>query len=122
LLRKIAEYADHITRAVEIPYQGKSLPGWLHLPPTYRPGDRVPCVIVVGGMDSTKEISVALTGDQMLSRGIAVFLFDGPGPVQFGSAWDLRDGTRLLRSRQSSVGLAISARRRSIATRWRCVA
>jgi cephalosporin-C deacetylase-like acetyl esterase len=81
---KYAEYADHITRPVEIPYRGKSLPGWLHLPPTYKPGERVPCVITVGGMDSTKEICVALHGDQFLSRGIAVFLFDGPG--QYSSA------------------------------------
>jgi len=81
---KYAEYADHVVRQAEIPYQGNSLPGWLHLPPTYKPGDRVPCVITVGGMDSTKEICVALHGDQFLSRGIAVFLFDGPG--QYSSA------------------------------------
>jgi dienelactone hydrolase len=74
-----AQYADHIVRQAEIPYQGKALPGWLHLPPTYKPGDKVPVVITVGGMDSTKEICVALHGDQLLSRGIAVFLFDGPG-------------------------------------------
>lgn len=76
---KYAQYADHVVRQAEIPYQGNALPGWLHLPPTYRPGDKVPCVITVGGMDSTKEICVALHGDQFLSRGIAVFLFDGPG-------------------------------------------
>ncbi|PYC72730.1 hypothetical protein C7C46_25610 [Streptomyces tateyamensis] len=81
---KYAEYADHIVRQAEIPYQGKALPGWLHLPPNYRPGDKVPVVITVGGMDSTKEICVALNGDQFLSRGIAVFLFDGPG--QYSSA------------------------------------
>jgi len=76
---KYAEHADHVVRRAEIPYQGKSMPGWLHLPPNYKPGDRVPCVIAVGGMDSTKEISVALYGDQFLNRGIAVFMFDGPG-------------------------------------------
>lgn len=81
---KYAEYADHVVRKAEIPYEGKFMPGWLHLPPTYKPGDRVPCVITVGGMDSTKEISVALHGDQFLSRGIAVFMFDGPG--QFSCA------------------------------------
>lgn len=81
---KYAEYADHIVRQVEIPYEDNSLPGWLHLPPNYKPGDKVPCVITVGGMDSTKEICVALHGDQYLDRGIAVFLFDGPG--QYSSA------------------------------------
>ncbi|ACC80676.1 alpha/beta hydrolase [Nostoc punctiforme] len=81
---KYAEYADHVVRKAEIPYEGKSIPGWLHLPTNYQLGDRVPYVITVGGMDSTKEISVALYGDQFLSRGIAVFMFDGPG--QFSSA------------------------------------
>ncbi len=81
---RYAAHADHIVRQAEIPYQGKALPGWLHLPPTYQPGQKVPCVITVGGMDSTKEICVALHGDQLLSRGIAVFLFDGPG--QYSSA------------------------------------
>ncbi|MEZ0095572.1 alpha/beta hydrolase [Streptacidiphilus sp. EB129] len=79
-----AKYADHIVRRAEIPYQGKALPGWLHLPPNYKPGEKLPVVITVGGMDSTKEICVALHGDQFLSRGIAVFLFDGPG--QYSSA------------------------------------
>ena len=79
-----AKRADHITRQAEVPYKGKALPGWLHLPPTYKEGDKVPLVITVGGMDSTKEICVALTGDQFLSRGVAVFLFDGPG--QYSSA------------------------------------
>jgi len=81
---KYAQYADHITRQAEIPYKGKKLPGWLHLPPNYKAGDKIPCVITVGGMDSTKEICVALTGDPFLSRGIAVFIFDGPG--QYSSA------------------------------------
>jgi len=81
---KYTEHADHITRQAEIPYQGAALPGWLHLPPTYKPGDKVPCVVTVGGMDSTKEICVALNGDVFLSRGVAVFLFDGPG--QYSSA------------------------------------
>lgn len=76
---RYAAHADHIVRQAEIPYQGKALPGYLHLPPNYQPGQQVPCVITVGGMDSTKEICVALHGDQLLSRGIAVFLFDGPG-------------------------------------------
>ncbi len=82
---KYAKYAGHITRQAEIPYgDGKFLPGWLHLPVTYKPEEKIPCVITVGGMDSTKEICVALHGDQYLERGMAVFLFDGPG--QYSSA------------------------------------
>ncbi|MDQ4069349.1 MAG: alpha/beta hydrolase [Actinomycetota bacterium] len=81
---KYCEYADHITRQAEVPYKGNHIPGWLHLPPNYKEGDKVPCVIAIGGMDSTKEISVALVGDNFQSRGIATFLFDGPG--QYSSA------------------------------------
>lgn len=81
---KFCEYADHVTRKAEVPYKGNHIPGWLHLPPNYKAGDKVPVVIAIGGMDSTKEISVALVGDNFQSRGIATFLFDGPG--QYSSA------------------------------------
>lgn len=74
-----AKYADHIVRQAEIPFEGKSLPGWLHLPLNYKQGTKVPCVLAIGGMDSAKEILVSMYGDQFLTRGIAVFALDGPG-------------------------------------------
>jgi dipeptidyl aminopeptidase/acylaminoacyl peptidase len=39
-------------------------------------------VIVVPGMDSYKEVSVALYGDRWLNRGIAVLAIDGPGQYE----------------------------------------
>ncbi|HEY7365222.1 MAG TPA: alpha/beta hydrolase [Methylomirabilota bacterium] len=79
---KYARLADHHVEPVWIPFRdGKSLPAWFHLPPGYR-GGRLPVVISVPGMDSFKEMSVALYGDRWLSRGLAVLALDGPGQYE----------------------------------------
>ncbi len=76
-----AKYADHKIEAVWIPFQGKALPAWFHLPPGYS-GGRIPAVVSIPGMDSFKEASVAMYGDRWLSRGIAVLSIDGPGQYE----------------------------------------
>jgi dienelactone hydrolase len=76
-----AKLADHKIEAVSIPFQGKALPGWFHLPPNYQ-GGRIPVVFSIPGMDSFKEASVALYGDRFLSRGIAVLALEGPGQYE----------------------------------------
>ena len=53
--------ADHKIEPVMIPFKGKTLPAWFHLPPNYQ-GGRIPVVISVPGMDSYKEVFVALEG------------------------------------------------------------
>ena len=74
--------ADHHVEAVWIPLSdGRKLPAWFHLPPGHR-GERVPVVISVPGMDSFKEMSVAMYGDRWLSRGLAVLALDGPGQYE----------------------------------------
>jgi len=73
-----AKLADHKIEAVSIPFKGKSIPGWFHLPPGHT-GGRVPVVIAIPGMDSFKETSVALANDRWLARGVAVLAIDGPG-------------------------------------------
>src|ERR1051326_7253978 len=73
-----ARLAAHKIEPVFIPFKGKSLPGWFHLPPSYR-GGRIPVVISFPGMDTYKEVFVALKGDRWLERGIAVLALDGPG-------------------------------------------
>ncbi len=75
---KYIQYADHEIRKVEVPFGGKFLPGYLHLPPT-RPSVRIPAVWSISGMDSFKELSVALYGDKLLERGMAVLALEGPG-------------------------------------------
>ena len=78
---KYAALSDHHVEAVWVPFKDKAIPGWLHLPPGYT-GGRLPVVISVPGMDSYKEIQVALYGDRYLNRGMAVLAIDGPGQYE----------------------------------------
>ena len=78
---KYAALADHHVEAVWVPFAGKAIPAWLHLPPNYS-GGRLPVVIAIPGMDSYKEIQVALYGDKFLNRGMAVLAVDGPGQYE----------------------------------------
>lgn len=70
--------ADHPIEAVEIPYRGKTLPGYLHLPPNHD-GKPLPCVVMVEGMDAFKELAIFASGDRFLRRGLACLVIDGPG-------------------------------------------
>jgi hypothetical protein len=54
-----ARLADHKIEAVAIPFKGKSIPGWFHLPPGYS-GGKLPVVIAIPGMDSFKETSAQM--------------------------------------------------------------
>jgi dienelactone hydrolase len=78
---RYAALADHRVEPAWIPFQGKALPAWFHLPPGYQ-GGRLPTVISVPGMDSFKEMGVAMYGDRWLSRGMAVLALDGPGQYE----------------------------------------
>jgi len=78
---RYAALADHRVEAAWIPFQGQALPAWLHLPPGYA-GGRLPTVISVPGMDSFKEMGVAMYGDRWLSRGMAALALDGPGQYE----------------------------------------
>ena len=76
---KYIQFADHEVRRVEVPFGGggKTLPGYLHLPPN-RSG-RVPCVWSISGLDSNKEGGAAIYGDPLRERGIATLALEGPG-------------------------------------------
>jgi len=78
---RYAKLADHPVEAAWVPFQGKALPGWLHLPPGYH-GGRIPAVWSIPGMDGFKEANVAMYGDRWLSRGIAVLTLEGPGQYE----------------------------------------
>ncbi len=78
---KYAALADHHVEAVWVPFRDKAIPAWLHLPPNYS-GGKLPVVISIPGMDSYKEIQVALYGDKFLNRGMAVLAIDGPGQYE----------------------------------------
>ena len=76
-----ARLADHKVETVWLPFRDSAIPAWLHLPPGYA-GGKLPTVIVIPGMDSYKEVSVALYGDRWLNRGMAVLAIDGPGQYE----------------------------------------
>ncbi|HTC61454.1 MAG TPA: alpha/beta hydrolase [Candidatus Saccharimonadales bacterium] len=76
---KYIKYADHEIRRVEVPFggSGKTLPGYLHLPPNV--SGRVPCVWSISGLDSNKEGGAGIYGDGLRERGIATLALEGPG-------------------------------------------
>jgi dienelactone hydrolase len=78
---RYAALADHHVEAVWVPFADKAIPAWLHLPANYS-GGKLPVVIAIPGMDSYKEIQVALYGDKFLNRGLAVLAIDGPGQYE----------------------------------------
>jgi pimeloyl-ACP methyl ester carboxylesterase len=70
--------AGRTIERLEIPFQGREVPAYLHLPGGAQAGG-VPCVVSVPGMDAFKEMSVAMDGDRLLNRGFAVLAIDTPG-------------------------------------------
>jgi esterase/lipase len=78
---RYARHADHRVEAAWIPFEGKALPGWFHLPPGYS-GGSIPAVVSIPGMDGFKEASVSMYGDRWLSRGMAVLTVEGPGQYE----------------------------------------
>ena len=72
------EGADHLIEAVEIPYRNTSLPAYFHLPTGYE-GGALPCVVMIEGMDTFKEMAIFGAGDRFLRRGLACLVIDGPG-------------------------------------------
>ncbi|MEE9273687.1 MAG: alpha/beta hydrolase [bacterium] len=75
LYRRAAPLFHPPAERVEIPLDAFSIPGYLRLPPG---AERPPCVILIGGLESTKEESF-LFERMCLDRGMATFAFDGPG-------------------------------------------
>jgi len=71
-------YAPNKIERIEIPFGGKSLPGYLHLPRGWS-GERLPCVLAIDGMDGFKEMMNSMYGDKILERGMACLSIDGPG-------------------------------------------
>jgi dienelactone hydrolase len=78
---KFAAYMNRPIERIEVPFggAGKVLPGYLHLPHKPAPGEKFPLVIGIDGMDGSKEIMCSMYGDKFLERGMANFIYDGPG-------------------------------------------
>lgn len=73
--RRAAPLLEPPAEVVAIPYGEYVLPGYLRRP---RGVDRPPVVLLIAGLDSTKEEFHTFTG-LFLRRGVATLAFDGPG-------------------------------------------
>ncbi len=76
---KFIAFASHPIERVELPFGDKSLPAFFHLPHKPKSGEKFPAILIIGGMDGSKENMVSIYGDPLLSRGMAVLALDGPG-------------------------------------------
>jgi dienelactone hydrolase len=76
---KFAAFMNRPVERIEAPFGGKVLPGYLHLPHKPAPGERFPLAIGIDGMDGSKEIMCSMYGDKFIERGMAHFIYDGPG-------------------------------------------
>ncbi len=74
-----ARFADHRVEAVEVPYGDATVPGWFHLPPGHDGETKLPCLVMVSGMDAFKELQIGAAADRFLRRGFALLMLDGPG-------------------------------------------
>jgi len=63
---------------VEVPYEGKSLPGYFVHAQNPK-STRAPCVVFFDGLDVTKEIQFVRGVADLVKRGISCLVMDGPG-------------------------------------------
>ncbi|UCF75186.1 MAG: alpha/beta hydrolase [Betaproteobacteria bacterium] len=63
---------------VEVPYEGKSLPGYFVHAQNAK-SKRTPCVVFFDGLDVTKEIQFVRGVSDLVKRGISCLVMDGPG-------------------------------------------
>lgn len=77
---KFVVHAPHPLIAVDIPFEGRSLPGYLCL--VDDSGQRRPLLIVHSGFDGTNEELYYSQAVFALERGYNVLLFEGPGQGQ----------------------------------------
>jgi uncharacterized protein len=77
---------------VEFKSEGERMIGNLYLPANYKPGDKLPAVVVVGAWTTVKEQMAGLYAQKLAEQGYAAFAFDfrywgesGGSPRQYES-------------------------------------
>jgi dienelactone hydrolase len=73
---KVIQFNQYPMERVEIPFEGKSLPGILSLTPARK---KAPTVICVPGMDLHKENAINHMNNPFVRRGMNSLAIDGPG-------------------------------------------
>lgn len=65
-----------VVTPLRIDHEGTEVPGYLIAPPGAGPW---PCVVLVNGLDSAKEVELYAFAREFAARGMAAVVFDGPG-------------------------------------------
>ena len=73
---KVIQYNGHPMERVEIPFEGKSIPGILSLTPSRK---KAPTVLFIPGMDVHKENAFNHLNNPFVRRGMNCLVIDGPG-------------------------------------------
>ena len=84
--RKALPNLDPPGERIEIPFEGAAIPGILRKP---RDATRAPLVLMVPGLDSSKEELFAMEND-FLKRGMATLSVDGPGQSENAPRFPIR--------------------------------
>lgn len=72
--KKLANEVEPVSVPLSVPFKNSALPAY------FRAGrESAPCVVLIGGLDSAKEVELHYLGEYFLRRGLSVLYFDGPG-------------------------------------------
>jgi esterase/lipase len=77
---KYAETMNPPMEVVQIPFEGKTITGYLRFPANSA-NQKVPMILAISGLDSRKE-TVADSYEQILAQGVGFLAVDGPGTGQ----------------------------------------
>jgi dipeptidyl aminopeptidase/acylaminoacyl peptidase len=86
IYKKAIPHLDPPGERIEVPFEGAVIPGILRRP---RDGGRRPLVLLVPGLDSSKEELFAMEND-FLRRGMATLSIDGPGQSENAPRFPIR--------------------------------
>jgi dienelactone hydrolase/ribosome-associated toxin RatA of RatAB toxin-antitoxin module len=69
-------YLPEVVRPLRVTHDGQDVPGYLLTPRGQGPW---PCVVLLNGLDSAKEVELYAFAREFIARGIGAVVFDGPG-------------------------------------------
>ena len=72
--KRLASTLHPVSISLAVPFKSALLPAYFRAA-----GEDAPCVVLIGGLDSAKEVELHYFAECFLRRGLSVFYFDGPG-------------------------------------------
>jgi 2,6-dihydroxypseudooxynicotine hydrolase len=91
LYERAAPLLEPTALRFDVSVAGVSVPAYLRVPAGLLDGGRAPCVVLLGGLESTKEESYFFE-NECLRRGVATCAFDGPGQGELFFSLKLQAG------------------------------